>query len=223
MLDGGAEGRRPHMLCHNYRRAPAVMLARELVASGKLGQHLPLPRHLPAGLDRRPRAAAPLALPEGEGRLGRARRHPLALARPRPLCPGRRGHRGRRRARDLHQEAAAARRTRRRRAGSTVDDAALSLVRFANGALGSIEGTRFAAGPQELQPLRGQRQQGQRRLQPRAHERARVLLARRRRQRAGLPRHHGHRARPPPSSAAGGRRGTSSATSTPSPTPSTTS
>ena len=28
----------------------------------------------------------------------------------------------------------------------TVDDAALSLVRFANGAVGSIEGTRFAAG-----------------------------------------------------------------------------
>jgi predicted dehydrogenase len=28
----------PHMICHNYRRIPAVMLARELVASGKLGQ-----------------------------------------------------------------------------------------------------------------------------------------------------------------------------------------
>ena len=27
-----------HMLCHNYRRIPAVMLARELVASGKLGR-----------------------------------------------------------------------------------------------------------------------------------------------------------------------------------------
>jgi len=28
----------PNMICHNYRRAPAVMLARELVASGKLGR-----------------------------------------------------------------------------------------------------------------------------------------------------------------------------------------
>jgi hypothetical protein len=42
----------------------------------------------------------------------------------------------------------------------TVDDAALTLVRFANGALGSIEGTH--APSQELQPLRGQRLEGQR-------------------------------------------------------------
>jgi hypothetical protein len=26
-----------HMVCHNYRRAPAVMLARQLIADGKLG------------------------------------------------------------------------------------------------------------------------------------------------------------------------------------------
>ena len=38
-----------------------------------------------------------------------------------------------------------------------VDDAALALVRFENGAVGSVEGTRFAPGPQELQPLRDQR------------------------------------------------------------------
>ena len=104
----------------------------------------------------------------------------------------------------------------------TVDDAALSLVRFANGALGTIEGTRFAAGPEELQPVRDQRQQGQRGLRPRADERARVLLARRRGQGPGLPADHGHRARTTPTSRPGGRPGTSSATSTPSPTPSTT-
>src|SRR5688500_16418662 len=27
-----------HMICHNYRRAPAVQLARQLVASGRLGK-----------------------------------------------------------------------------------------------------------------------------------------------------------------------------------------
>ena len=34
----------------------------------------------------------------------------------------------------------------KRKGRVTVDDAALSLVRFANGAVGSIEGTRFATG-----------------------------------------------------------------------------
>ena len=75
----------PNMLCHNYRRIPAVMLARELVASGKLGRIFHYRGTYLQDWLHRPGAAALLALPQGEVGLGLARRHPLALARPRPL------------------------------------------------------------------------------------------------------------------------------------------
>jgi predicted dehydrogenase len=135
----------PHMLCHNYRRIPAVMLARELVASGKLGQIF----HY-RGTYLQDWCVDP-ALPlywrfrkekAGSGSLGDILSHSLDLGRfvlgsevvevagaletfvkerPLPEDPKRKGR-------------------------VTVDDAAVSLVRFANGALGSIEGTRFAPG-----------------------------------------------------------------------------
>jgi predicted dehydrogenase len=135
----------PHMLCHNYRRAPAVMLARNLVASGRLGrihhyrgtylQDWPLDPALPLYWRFRKEKA-------GSGALGDILSHSLDLGRfvlgsevvevagaletfvkrrPLPENPTRKGK-------------------------VTVDDAALALARFANGALGSIEGTRFAAG-----------------------------------------------------------------------------
>ena len=135
----------PNMICHNYRRAPAVMLARELVASGKLGQIY----HY-RGTYLQDWVVDP-ALPllwrfqkekAGSGALGDILSHSLDLGRyvlgsevtevagaletfikRRPLLdnPKKKGR-------------------------VTVDDAALSLVRFANGALGSIEGTRLAPG-----------------------------------------------------------------------------
>ena len=134
-----------HMLCHNYRRIPAVMLARELVASGKLGcifhyrgtylQDWCIDPALPLYWRFRKEKA-------GSGSLGDILSHSLDLGRyvtgsevtevsgaletfikmrPLPENPKKKGR-------------------------VTVDDAALTLVRFANGALGSIEGTRFAAG-----------------------------------------------------------------------------
>jgi predicted dehydrogenase len=136
-----------HMLCHNYRRAPAVMLARELVASGKLGrihhyrgtylQDWPVDPGVPLYWRFRKEKA-------GSGALGDILSHSLDLGRfvlgsevtevaaaletfvkqrPLPEDPARKGK-------------------------VTVDDAALALVRFANGAVGSIEGTRFATGRQ---------------------------------------------------------------------------
>src|SRR5512139_3360601 len=134
-----------HMICHNYRRVPAVMLARELVASGKLGriyhyrgtylQDWPVDPSMPLYWRFRKESS-------GSGSLGDILSHSLALgrfvlgsevtevagaletfvkSRPLPEDPQRKGR-------------------------VTVDDAALSLVRFANGAVGSIEGTRFATG-----------------------------------------------------------------------------
>ncbi len=134
-----------NMVCHNYRRAPAVVLARQLVASGKLGriyhyrgtylQDWIVDPDLPL-LWRFQKDKA------GSGALGDILSHSLDLGRyvlgaevtevagaletyikHRPLLddPKKKGR-------------------------VTVDDAALCLVRFANGALGSIEGTRLAPG-----------------------------------------------------------------------------
>ena len=134
-----------NMICHNYRRAPAVVLARQLVASGKLGriyhyrgtylQDWIVDPELPL-LWRFQKEKA------GSGALGDILSHSLDLGRyvlgaevtevagaletyikHRPLLedPKKKGR-------------------------VTVDDAALCLVRFANGALGSIEGTRLAPG-----------------------------------------------------------------------------
>ena len=133
-----------HMICHNYRRAPAVMLARQLIAEGQLGDI----RHyrgtylqdwitdpnfpLVWRLDKKK---------AGSGALGDIAAHSIDLARflvgeisevaadlatfvkmrPLPDNPKKRGR-------------------------VTVDDASVSLVRFANGAIGTIEATRMAPG-----------------------------------------------------------------------------
>ena len=133
-----------HMLCHNYRRVPAVMLAQQLIARGDLGEI----RHFRGTylqdwiidpkfpmtwrFDRR-RA--------GSGALGDIAAHVVDLARflvgeidevtgdlttfikTRPL-PGQPG----------------------KTARVTVDDASTALVRFRNGAMGTIEATRVASG-----------------------------------------------------------------------------
>jgi predicted dehydrogenase len=133
-----------HMICHNYRRAPAVMLAREIIAAGKLGAI----RHF-RGTYLQDWIADP-TFPlvwrldksiAGSGALGDIAAHSIDLARflvgeitevsghletfihERPL-PGRPRSRGR----------------------VTVDDAAMALVRFERGAIGTIEATRMALG-----------------------------------------------------------------------------
>ncbi len=133
-----------NMLCHNYRRAPAVMLAKQIIEAGDLGdiyqyrgtylQDWILDPELPL-LWRFQKDKA------GSGALGDIASHSIDLARylvgeitevasdlttfikKRPLLdrPGTRGV-------------------------VTVDDAATALVRFANGAIGTIEGSRVAAG-----------------------------------------------------------------------------
>jgi predicted dehydrogenase len=133
-----------HMICHNYRRAPAVMLAKALIDQGRLGDI----RHyrgtylqdwitdpdfpLVWRLDKRK---------AGSGALGDIAAHSIDLARflvgeiaavagdlttfvktrPLPDAPGKRGR-------------------------VTVDDASAALVRFRNGAVGTIEATRMAPG-----------------------------------------------------------------------------
>jgi predicted dehydrogenase len=133
-----------HMICHNYRRAPAVMLAKEIIDAGQLGEI----RHYRGTYlqDWISDPAFPLVWrldkkKAGSGALGDIAAHSIDLARflvgeiaevagdlktfvktrPLPENPKRKGR-------------------------VTVDDAALALVRFAGGAIGSIEATRMAPG-----------------------------------------------------------------------------
>jgi predicted dehydrogenase len=133
-----------HMLCHNYRRCPAVALAKQIIDNGQIGQiyhyrgvylqdwivdpSFPLVWRLDKS-----RA--------GSGSLGDLLSHTLDLSRflvgepievsgllktfvlERPLA----------------DDPA-------RRSKVTVDDSAQALVKFANGAVGYYEGTRFAPG-----------------------------------------------------------------------------
>ena len=133
-----------HMVCHNYRRAPAVMLAKQLIDNGELGQlyhyrgtylqDWPVDPKFPLVWRLRKEAA-------GSGALGDIASHSLDLARflvgeitevtaaletfikerPLPDNPKQKGK-------------------------VTVDDASAAVVRFENGALGTIEASRFATG-----------------------------------------------------------------------------
>jgi predicted dehydrogenase len=133
-----------HMICHNYRRVPAVALARQIIAEGRLGR-----LYHYRGTYLQDWAADP-AVPlywrlqkekAGSGALGDIASHSLDLARflvgeitevtaaletfvkerPLPENPKKKG-------------------------AVTVDDASAAIVRFENGALGTIEGSRFCPG-----------------------------------------------------------------------------
>lgn len=132
-----------HMLCHNYRRVPAVTLARELISGGRIGEiYHYRGTYLQDWLvdPDFPRVWRLEKAKAGSGALGDLLSHSIDLARylvgeitevsgllktfitERPLPDG------------------------PTMAPVEVDDAALSLVKFGNGAVGTIEATRFAAG-----------------------------------------------------------------------------
>jgi predicted dehydrogenase len=136
------------MVGFNFRRVPAVALARELVAAGRLGavRHVRAAYLASHALDPElPLAWRHQASEAGSGALGDLGAHAVDLAqhlagdriagvsavtetfvRERPL-PGGEGARG----------------------PVTVDDAALFIARFGGGALGSFEATRLATGHTE--------------------------------------------------------------------------
>ena len=133
-----------HMVCHNYRRAPAVMLARQLIDQGRLGdiyhyrgtylQDWIVDPAFPLVWRLRKETA-------GSGALGDIASHSIDLAR---FLVGE------------ITEVTAALETfikerplpdqPRKKGKVTVDDASAAVVRFANGALGTIEATRMAPG-----------------------------------------------------------------------------
>ncbi|HET9373315.1 MAG TPA: Gfo/Idh/MocA family oxidoreductase [Vicinamibacterales bacterium] len=144
MLDAVRKAGVVHMICHNYRRAPAVMLARQLIEDGQIGEvrhfrgtylqdwitdpKLPL-------LWRFDRKQA------GSGALGDIGAHVIDLAR---FLVG-----------EITDVAADLRTFIKERplvgqpkktGKVTVDDALVALARFKGGAMGTIEATRLAPG-----------------------------------------------------------------------------
>ncbi|QQS47237.1 MAG: Gfo/Idh/MocA family oxidoreductase [Acidobacteriota bacterium] len=132
-----------HMICHNYRRVPAVTLAKQMIDEGKIGRicHYRGTYLQDWIVDPMfPRVWRLEKSKTGSGALGDIASHSIDLARylvgeiaevsgllktfitERPL-PGT-----------------------DRMAPVDVDDAALALVRFENGAIGSVEGSRMAPG-----------------------------------------------------------------------------
>ena len=132
-----------HMICHNYRRAPAVTLAKRWIEEGRIGAV----RHYRGTYlqdwivdPEFPRVWRLEKSKAGSGALGDIASHSIDLARylvgeisevcgmletfidERPLEDG------------------------TGRGKVDVDDAALALLRFENGAIGSVEGSRFAPG-----------------------------------------------------------------------------
>ncbi len=133
-----------HLVMHNYRRVPAVALAKRMVEDGRLGEiyHFRA-RYLQdwaliPGLELVWRFDAKLA---GSGALGDLGAHVIDLGR--HLCG------------EISELAATSETFIKQRpvspgssemADVTVDDAAALCVRFENGAIGTIEASRFAPG-----------------------------------------------------------------------------
>jgi predicted dehydrogenase len=133
-----------HMLCHNYRRCPAVALAKQIIDEGQIGDiHHYRGVYLQDWIvdPNFPRVWRLEKARAGSGSLGDILSHTMDLSRylvgepiavsgllktfiserPLPDDPSKRGK-------------------------VDVDDAAQALVKFANGAVGYYEGTRFAPG-----------------------------------------------------------------------------
>jgi predicted dehydrogenase len=133
-----------HMICHNYRRAPAVMLARQLIENGKLGRLYHYRGTYLQDWVADPGVPLYWRLQKdkaGSGALGDIASHSLDLAR---FLVG-----------EITEVSAALETfvkerplpdNPKKKAPVTVDDASASIVRFDNGALGTIEASRFATG-----------------------------------------------------------------------------
>jgi predicted dehydrogenase len=143
MLDAVKKAGVVHMICHNYRRVPAVTLARQIIQDGKIGQiYHYRGTYLQDWIVKPdfPRVWRLEKSKAGSGALGDLSSHSVDLARmlvgeiaevagflktfitERPLPDG------------------------KGKGAVDVDDAALSMVKFQDGAIGTIESTRFALG-----------------------------------------------------------------------------
>ena len=141
MLDAAERNGCVHMICHNYRRAPAVTLAREFIEAGEIGKIYHYRATYLQEWLHNPEAPTRWRLDKaqaGSGALGDLFSHSTDLAR---YLVGEIDE-----IVSLLNTFVDERPAGTRKAKVDVDDAALSLVRFHNDAIGSIEATRYATG-----------------------------------------------------------------------------
>ncbi len=152
MVDAVEKARIVHMICHNYRRVPALSLAKEMIDAGELGKLYHYRGFYLQDWIADPNFPLVWRLKKehaGSGAHGDLNSHIIDLAhylvgdieevvgmmetiiKRRPLPSGTSGMSGK---------------SGRKMGRVTVDDAALFLARFKNGTLGSFEATRFALG-----------------------------------------------------------------------------
>lgn len=153
MLAAAQKSKVVHMVCHNYRRVPAIALARKLIGEGALGEIY----HFRAryAQDRLVDPDQPLTWRlqsnvSGSGAHGDINVHIIDLARYlvgefKEVCGLLNTFIKERPLTSLVGKSQAAR-VAEKRGKVTVDDAALFMGRFANGALANLEATRFALG-----------------------------------------------------------------------------
>ena len=134
-----------NMVCHNYRRVPAIVLAKQMIERGEIGDHI---FHFRAryAQDWIVDPNFPLVWrlqsdPAGSGALGDIFSHIVDLAR---YLIGE--FREVSAAMETFVKQRPLERNRRVKAKVTVDDAVTMIGRFKNGALASLEATRFAPG-----------------------------------------------------------------------------
>jgi predicted dehydrogenase len=155
MCDAAQKAKVMHMVCHNYRRVPAIAQARKMIAEGALGQLFHF--HARYAQDWLVDPEAPMRWKlqkeiSGSGAHGDINVHLIDLARylvgefkevcgmmdtfvkERPVASARANG-------DLPSA-----RTPPKRAKVNVDDATLVMGRFENGAIANLEATRYAAG-----------------------------------------------------------------------------
>ena len=143
MLDAAQKNGCVHMICHNYRRAPAVSLARQLIEAGEIGNIYHYRATYLQEWLRNPEFPTRWRLDKsqaGSGALGDLFSHSTDLAR---YLVG-----------EISEVSAMLHTfvdnrpvlNSSDRAHVDVDDAALSLVKFEHGAIGTIEATRYATG-----------------------------------------------------------------------------
>ena len=143
MLEAAQKNNCVHMICHNYRRAPAVSLARNLIEQGGVGDIYHYRATYLQEWLRNPQFPTRWRLDKakaGSGALGDLFSHSTDLAR---FLVG-----------EITEVTALLNTFVHKRpvldsnetADVDVDDAALSLVRFDNSAIGTIEATRYATG-----------------------------------------------------------------------------
>lgn len=145
-----------HMVAFNYRRTPAVLMAKKLIEAGRIGEILTFRGHYLQDWSADP--GTPLSWRfqknvAGSGALGDVGTHVIDMARylvgefdavnsiVRTHIPERPAQTG-----AFDKMGAADRNTKGPKGPVDVDDAFITMVRFANGAAGSIEATRNAYG-----------------------------------------------------------------------------